>query len=110
MGIRGWFDTKQVDAFAQEVLDDLLKRVPPATLPLDYGKKTGERLHRLTEVMSNRMRAFAVTHRPNFYKRARLGNRVKWGMKDAGYPEAFVEAFTYELVTLMTLASRAPRT
>ena len=104
-----WLDTTQVDAFAQEVLDDLKKRVPPATLPIDYGRKTGERLHRLTEVMSSRMRSFAAAQRPNFYKRARLGNRVKWGMKEAGYPDAFVEAFTYEIVTLVTLASRAPK-
>jgi hypothetical protein len=109
MGIRAWFDTTQVDSFAQEVIDDLVKRVPPASLPLDYGKKAGERLHRMTEVMSSRMRAFAGAHRPNIYKRARLGNRVKWAMKEAGYPDAFVEAFTYELVTLVTLASRAPK-
>ena len=106
MGFREWFDTKHVDAFAQEVLDDLVKRVPPATLPLDYGKKTGERLHRMTEAMSNRLRAFAAASRPNFYQRARLGNRVKWSMKEAGYPDPFVEAFTYEVVTLVTLAAR----
>ena len=42
----------------------------------------------------------------NLYKKARLGNRVQWALKEAGYPEEFVEAFTRELVTHVALASR----
>ena len=38
------------------------------------------------------------------YQRARLGNRVKWALKEAGYPPEFVDALTYELVTVITIA------
>jgi hypothetical protein len=45
----------------------------------------------------------------NVYKRARLGNRVKWALKEAGYPQAFADTFTYELVRVVTLAAKSPR-
>jgi hypothetical protein len=32
---------------------------------------------------------------------------VKWALREAGYPEDFVDALTYELVTVITLASRS---
>jgi hypothetical protein len=104
----GWFDTKQVDALAQWILDDLLNRVPAASLE-QGGRKTSERLHRMNEAVSDRVREFASAQRPNFYQRARLANRVKWGMADSGYPDPFVTAFTSELITLVTVAGRSPR-
>ena len=96
----GWFDTKEVDAFAQSVVDELVKRLPPASL------QRPDRVHRMTEALSNQVRDFARAQKPNFYKRARLGNRVKWGMREAGYAEEFVTAFTGELLILVTVASR----
>jgi hypothetical protein len=50
-----------------------------------------------------------MSQRPNVYKRARLGNRVKWALKEAGYPGAFVDTFTYELVRVVTLAAKSRR-
>jgi hypothetical protein len=100
-----WFDTKEVDAFAQWVVAELVQRLPPASLgPGD--KKLGERISRMNDFVSGRATAFAVEHRPNFYKRARLANRVKWGMQEAGYPAAFADTFTYELATLVTVTAR----
>jgi hypothetical protein len=101
----GWFDTKEVDAFAQSVVDELVKRLPPASLQRP-DRKAPDRVHRMTEALSNQVRDFARAQTPNFYKRARLGNRVKWGMREAGYAEEFVTAFTGELLILVTVASR----
>ena len=101
----GWFDTKEVDAFAQSVVDELVKRLPPASLERPDRKAT-DRVHRMTEALSDRVRDFARAAKPNFYKRARLGSRVKWGMREAGYAEEFVAAFTGELLILVTVASR----
>jgi hypothetical protein len=101
----GWFDTKEVDAFAQSVVDELVKRLPPASLQRP-DRKAPDRVHRMTEALSDQVRDFARTQKPNFYKRARLGNRVKWGMRESGYAEEFVTAFTGELLILVTVASR----
>ena len=106
--VLGWFDTAEVDRFAASVVEEVTRRLPPAQIG-DASKKARERISRMTDVLSDRVRAFAQSQRLNIYKRARLGNRVKWQLKDAGYPKAFVDAFTYELVTLLSV-TRRPKT
>lgn len=102
----GWFDTTEVDRFAETVVAELTRRLPPASLDAP-DRKSAQRVSRMTDVISDQVRAFARSRRPNVYKRARLGNRVKWALKEAGYPETFVDAFTYELITLVTVAAKA---
>src|SRR6266581_3721030 len=79
-----WFDCKEVDEFADTIVADLVKRFPPSDVGVP-ARKAADRL--------------------NLYKKAHLGNRVKWALKEAGYPEEFVDALTYELVTVVTLVS-----
>ena len=101
----GWFDCTEVNAFADGVVGDLAKRVPPSAIE-NPAKKTAERLYRTNDMIFTRAESFARTARLNLYKKAHLGNRVKWALKEAGYPEDFIEALTYELVKVVTLASR----
>lgn len=100
-----WFDTKETDSFAQWVVGELLQRLPPASLETD-DYKLPERIRRMNEFISGRATAFATQHRPNFYKRARLANKVKWGMREAGYTAKFADTFSYELATLITVTAR----
>lgn len=103
-----WFSTAEVDRFAERLVGEVTRRMPVASLDTP-AKKSRERIGRMTDVLSDEVRAFGLSHRLNVYKRARLGSRVKWALKDAGYPEAFVDAFTYELVTLLAVARRPRR-
>ena len=98
----GWFDFREVDAFADGVVADLLKRSPPAGLHMP-AKKAAERMRRGEDVI------FARERRPSFYKKARLGNRVRWALREAGYPEEFADALSEELVAVVTLAARGHR-
>jgi hypothetical protein len=102
----GWFDCRDVDAFADAAVSDLAKRVPPSALDAP-AKQTAERLKRTNDMIFSRADAFARGKRLNIYKKAHLGNRVKWALREAGYPQEFVDALTYELVTVVTLAARA---
>jgi hypothetical protein len=101
-----WFDTAEVDRFAALLVREVTRRLPPSQVD-SSSKKAVERLSRMTDVLSDQLRAFAQSQRLNVYKRARLGNRVKWQLKDAGYPEPFVDAFTTEVVTLLAVTRRA---
>jgi len=101
-----WLRTKEVDAFADSVVGELMERVPLNMLRKEGGK-ADKRFHRMADVISDQVRAFGLKERPNVYQRARLGNRVKWALKDAGYPEPFIDAFTTELVTLVTVAAKS---
>lgn len=98
--------TKEVDAFADSVVTELSKRVPLNALRKE-GAKADKRFSRMTDVISNQARAFAQEQRPGIFQRARLGNRVKWALRDAGYPDPFIDAFVTELVTLVTVVTKA---
>src|ERR1041384_3075816 len=100
-----WFDTKEVDSFAQWVVMELTQRLPPATLETD-DRKLPDPIRRMNEFISGRAHTFATEQPPNFYKRARRANKVKWGMREAGYTAKFADTFSYELATLITVTAR----
>ncbi|MBC8008304.1 MAG: hypothetical protein H7X76_09690 [Prolixibacteraceae bacterium] len=106
-----WFDCKEVDKFADWVAVEIIKRYPPTGLDTD-SKKSAQRLKKVHDSLFVRVEAFAWENKLNFYKRARLGNRIKWAMRDAGYPLPFSESFTHEVVTVISVinarAKRAP--
>ena len=102
MGVFQWFDTREVDQLARSIAEELVSRVPPAKLDTQT-RKAAERLRNTHDAIFARAAKYSRTHRLNIYKRARLGNVFRWALKDAGYPPAFVESWTYELVTLITV-------
>lgn len=103
-----WFDTKEVDEVADAIVADLVKRLPPAPGP--HTRKTADRLRKTHDVVFARIEQFVRTHKLNIYKKARLANRVRWALREAGYATEFTDALSYELATVATLASRqAPK-
>jgi len=99
-----WFNCKDVDEFADTIVADLVKRFPPSGVGVP-ARKAAERLKKTHDSIFVRIEAFARSQQLNLYKKAHLGNRVKWALKEAGYPGEFVDALTYELVTVVTLVS-----
>ena len=105
MAIFHWFDTREGDELARDIVTELVKRVPPTTLPAK-DKKAALRLRNTHDAIFARAGKFARTHKLNIYKKARLANQFKWALREAGYPQDFIESWTYELATLVTLSSR----
>ena len=99
-----WFDSKEVDEFADWLASEIIKRFPPAGLDTD-SKKAAQRLQKVHESLFLRIEAFARKNKLNIYTRARLGNRVKWALRDAGYPLQFSEPFTHEVVTVISVVN-----
>jgi hypothetical protein len=102
----GWFDTREVDEFADSVVAELLRRFPPSGVDLST-KKAVERVTKNVDSLMRQVAEFARGRNLNVYKKARFGNRVKWALKEARYPDLFVDVMTHELVTQVTVASRA---
>ena len=103
--ILNWFNTREVDAFAQSVVDELLKRYPPDGKDFEP-KKSIERLRKTHDSIFARVNTFAKSAKLNTYKIAHLGNRAKWALKEAGYPKDFIETFVIELVAAVTTQAR----
>lgn len=99
-----WFNTREVDEVADAIVADLVKRLPPAPGP--HTRKTADRLRKTHDVIFARLEQFARSSKLNIYQKARLGNRVRWALREAGYASEFTDALSYELVTVATLASR----
>lgn len=103
-----WLDTKEVDEFADSVVAELVQRFPPTGVDLST-RKAVDRVMKNVERISGRVAEFGRARRLNLYQKARFGNRIKWALKEAKYPELFVDVMTQELVTQLTLASRTAR-
>ena len=103
-----WFDSKEVDKFADWLAAEIIKRYPPDGLDTD-SKKASQRLQKVHDSLFLRVESFARENTLNIYKRARLGNRVKWAMRDAGYPLPFSESFTHEVVTVISVINARPK-
>ncbi len=100
--------TKDIDAFADSIVADLLKRFPPADDNLP-AKKAAERIRKTHSAILSRVTEFAHSTPMGLYRKARLANRVQWSLREAGYPERFVEAFTHELAAVVAIVSRQGR-
>ena len=98
--ILDWFDTKEVDALADRLAGELVKRVPPSEI-IAHGKKAEAGHLKTREAILRQVKNFTGKNRLNVYKKARLANRFKWALKEAGYPVALVDEIAFELATLM---------
>lgn len=100
----GWFNTKELDEFADSTVTRLLESYPPSGDQLS-GKKAFERLRRLFGATFERIDGFVRAQPLNLYKKAHFANRMRWALLEAGYPREFVDTMTRELVTHLTQAS-----
>lgn len=101
------FNSKEVDEFADSVVAELLERHPPRKDGAG-GVKEVARLRKAFGKLFARIDSFARLHKLNLYTKARLANRIRWGLKDAGYRQDFVETATQEVATHVAIAgSRA---
>jgi len=99
-----YFDTKDVDALAESMAGDLVRRVPPAGLDA-RGKKAEAKQQRTHDLVLRQAQDFARRQKLNLYTKARLANRFKWALLEAGYPKEFVDRMTYELATVVSTAT-----
>jgi hypothetical protein len=103
-----WFNTKEVDAFADSVVAELQQRFPPSGVDLST-QKAVDRVAKNVDRLMGRVGEFARSRRLNLYKKARFGNRIKWALKEARYPELFVDVMTHQLVTELAVAANKPQ-
>jgi len=101
-----WFNTRAVDAFVDNEVAELLKRAPPGKLDAGgaIGKKAQEQLAKGHDLLLRHARDFVQRDKPNLYQKARIANRMKWALREAKYPTAFVDEFAYALAAVVAAA------
>ena len=99
-----WFSRKHIDEFADSIVAELLQRFPQSGVDLSNTKSAEKAMKTLDRIFS-RISAFAAERRPNLYQKACFGNRIRWALKEAGYPSPFVEVATKKFTEYMALTA-----
>jgi hypothetical protein len=102
-----WFNTSKIDAFVDVEVADLVKRIPAAKLEGTGAgaKKAEEQLAKAHDLLLRRTQEFVQREKPNLYQKARIANRMKWALLEAGYPKAFIDKLAYALATVAASAN-----
>lgn len=98
MAFLGLVDTKDVEAFATTLADDLGRRFPPSS---EKRTDTGAK-HQLSVILDGlgvRAVRFRDEKQLGLYKKAKLGNVFRWRLKELGYSSEFVDQATSAIVT-----------
>ena len=95
-----WLDTKDAIAQGKETARSVCALFARAETGGSARKdgKIQEKFDRLVEGVALAVRG----RRFNLYQKARFGNTLKWGLREAGYPDEFID----ELVTLLLVRIR----
>lgn len=78
-----WFDTHEVTEFASSVAIEYARLRKSTALRRDDSAKKSQKFAKL----NGRVAEFMRTRKPNFYKKARLIDSLRTGMKEQGVPE-----------------------
>lgn len=98
----GWFSTKEVDQFANELASEFNRRFPVADMANDT-PQAESRLRGAKDLMMSRTQIFVERHKLNILKRAKLANTLKWKLSEFGYNAELTDALVYEVVRIVTL-------
>lgn len=87
-----WFDASEAKEFGSSLAQFYMNRIPPS----GSGKNmlTAKKQQEILDKMFQQVVRFKLNHKLNIYKKAQLGNALKWTLKDAGYDPAFVDQLT----------------
>ena len=88
----GWFDARAASAFGEQLAQSLVERTPVAGT-VGQGRLTKKHeamLHHLEQQLTR----FKAEHKLNTYKKAKLGNRFKWVLREKGYDTEYVDHLT----------------
>ena len=98
MAFLGLVDTKEVEAFATTLAEDLGRRFPPTSEKrTDAGAKN--QLGVILEGLAARAVRFRDEKRLGLYKKAKLGNVFRWKLKELGYSDGFIDQATNAIIT-----------
>lgn len=103
MGLFGSVSSKEVDAFAKSLAQDIAKRYPPG---MDAGgaerKISQKRLTSILEETFAKAVEYRNHHKLGVYKKARLSNTFRWELQDLGYSEKFIDVAAEGLVVYVS--------
>jgi hypothetical protein len=103
MNFFGSVSGKQVDEFAKALVSEIATYYPPAPDASGARKASQKKVASVLEGALKKAVDFKNQHKLGIYKTARLGNTVRWQLKEMGYSEQFTEALVKDLVVRLSV-------
>lgn len=91
-----WLDASAAEAQADQAVADFERLIPKDELAAP-GAARRKQFAKLDQTV-DRHRRQATTAGYNIYKKAKFANRVKWRLRDAGYPDDFIDSVVRLLI------------
>jgi hypothetical protein len=91
-----WLDVTEASKQADAVVDDIERLVPHTQFAGGDGART-KNLQKLDPTIEKHRRQSAASGY-NLYQKAKFANRVKWGLRDRGYPDPFIDSVVRLLI------------
>lgn len=96
------FDTKELEAFAITLAEDLGRRFPPKSeARTDPGVK--HQIKVILDGLAARAVRYHEEHKLGVYKKAKLANVFRWKLTEIGYSKGFVDATTKEIAARLAV-------
>lgn len=105
MNIFRFFNHSSEKEFAGDLVERLLKELPPRLMEQHHKVLSVNKITRLLERNGQLATSYQQANRLGVMKRAVLANHFKWRLKNSGYPDDFVDVATESLVVSLTNAA-----
>jgi hypothetical protein len=101
---------KAEKTFARGLVEQLTKELPPTLMEKKRKVLSVNKVTRLLERTYQTVGEYQSKHQTGFVKRALIANTFKWELKNAGYPDDFVDMATEGLVVEISNVKKASKT
>ena len=92
-----WFDAGPAEKQADQAVAEIQGLVAKDDLPNDDGASRKKCIAKLDKTI-DRHRRLAASAAYNIYQKAKFANRIKWALRDAGYPDDFIDSVVRLLI------------
>ena len=99
-----FFDTTAVDQFADWVIAEVKRSLPPGQPP--KVRNLADRMEILNQKIGKQTVSLLQDGKLNIYKKARLTARIRESLLGLGYPDSFVGPFSLDLINRIRIASK----
>jgi hypothetical protein len=96
------FGPSRFDTLAETLSTELTRRYPPAMASGEGRKLSPQAVTNIVEAVIGKAINKSHEWQLGVVGKARLGNAMRWAMKEKGYPEAFVDLVVEALIVYAT--------
>jgi hypothetical protein len=90
----GWFDTSEVTSFAKSIAEEYGRLRKSTVVRMDSAEKRAQKFDKLVRKVGE----FNKAKQLNFYKKAKLMNEIKFGLRGQNVPEPEISTFVNSLL------------